>query len=236
MGKILSRNAVRIAAFIAIFLSSGVVFCGNDTIPSTPQTAEDWFVKGNNVIHFDRYEEAIVCYEKSIKLDPNGAYVYNMMGIAYLYGKENNEKAIECFEKAIELKPDFAEAYFQLGNAYADGRQDYDKAIECYAKAIKCLEEEGEFRLSFADVYSNLGNVYADGKQDYEKAIECYEKAIESNPYWSSPYYNLATVYGHLGDKDKELEYYKEAARLGDEEAQDLLHNRGVPWEEIDEP
>ena len=171
MSRILSRNIIKLVAFTIIFLSSEAAFCGNDTIPSSPQSAREWFAKGNAVADLGQFEEAIICYEQVIKLNLNDAAVYYNLGIAYADGRHDYDKAIEYYKKAIELSPDYADAYNNLGLVYQDGKQNYDKAIECFEKAIK-LDSK------YTDAYYNLGLAYAilgNGK----KAIECLVKAAK---------------------------------------------------------
>ena len=153
MNGFLFRNVIRIAAFTMIFLSSGNVFCGNDTIPSAPQTAEEWF---------------------------NTGYVL------YRYGLF--EESIEHFEEAIKLKPSFAEACYYLGAAYAEGKQDYEEAIIYYDKTIKLVPNSGYVHFVMGDAYRALG-------------------------------------------KEKEaIKYYKEAAKLGNELARQLLRDNNISW------
>ena len=178
MGKILSKNAVRIAAFLAIFLSFGVASCGSGTILSAPKTAEEWFDKGNAAFINRDYGEAIKCYKKTINLNPNHVGAYGNLGLAYRYGKQDYEKAIkyfdkaiEYFEKEVELNPDFARAYIDLGLAYQVGREDYEKAIKCYEKAI-------ELNPNYVEAYYNLGAAYQE-QGNLKKTIEYLIKAAK---------------------------------------------------------
>ena len=236
MSKFLSPNAVRIVAFIAIFLSSANVFCGNDTIPSSPQTAEEWFNKGYAALGLSQYDETIKCFEKSIeyfekapKLNPSVSAVYYNLALAYADGRRDYDKAIECYKKAIEINPNLVPAYRNLGAVYAESKQDNDEAIKYYKKAI-------ELSPNYAPVYFNLGLAYDDGKEDYAKAIEYYEKAVKLKPDYAKAYLRLANVYVIQGNEEKALGYLKEAAKLGDKTAQQWLQGFGVSEEETDEP
>ena len=52
-----------------------------------------------------KYEEAIECFDKAIKLEPNYATGYHNKGIS-LEKLKRDKEAKECFNKANELKPD----------------------------------------------------------------------------------------------------------------------------------
>ena len=210
MDRFLSRNAVRIVSFIVIFLSFEVAFCGNDTIPSAPQTAEEWFEKGRASFDNEDYAEAVECYNKSIELSPNDALAYYNLGLAYDVGGQDYDKAIECHKRAIVLDLDFPLIYYNLGVVYLEGKQNYEKAIECFEKAVALAK-------LFANAYFNLGAAYQVGRQDYDKAIECYEKVIDLDPDFAEVYFNLGTAYQEQGNEEKATKYYKEAARLGHE-------------------
>ena len=79
-----------------------------------------------------------------------------------------------------------------------------------------------------AGAYNNLGNAYYN-QGNLTKAIQMWEKAIELNPDDADAYYNLGLAY-HYDDFDQALFYYKKAARLGDQDAQDWLKENGYDW------
>ena len=138
---------------------------------------------------------------------------------------ENNnyDNAITYYNKSIELNPNYTEAYCNLGIAYAEGKQDYDIAIECFSKAI-------ELDPNHANAYAYLGTAYAGGKQDYDVAIKYFGKAIELDPNYAIAYYNIGLAYGRQGNEEKKIEYYKDAAKLGVEEAQWWLCDNNITW------
>ena len=99
-------------------------------------SASDWVQKGRNATELNEYDNAILYYQKAIKLDPNFASAYNYMGIVYDF-KGNDDKAIECYQKAMELDQSNADFFYnQMGRVYRD-KGDYDKAIEYFKKTIE---------------------------------------------------------------------------------------------------
>ena len=200
MSNFLSRNAIKLVAFAIIFLSSANVFGGNDTIPSALQTAEEWSAKGDIAHNKWEYEEAIDCYEKAIKLNPNSVDIYFKLGYVYERGRQDYDKAIKCYNKAIEylekeekLNPNLSYAYFYLGLAYAEGKQDYEKEIECF-----------------------------------EKSIEYFEKEEELNPNLSYAYFYLGLAYQEQGNLEEAKEYLIKAARLGNKYSQRWLRDKNI--------
>ena len=62
---------------------------------TTFQAAQMWFAKGEAAERNGNYGEAIKCYNKAIKLDPNYAKAYYFLGISYYIGKKDYDKAIK---------------------------------------------------------------------------------------------------------------------------------------------
>jgi tetratricopeptide (TPR) repeat protein len=72
-------------------------------VAKAPKYAEGYYYVGNVLKELGRYEEALVAYDKAIKLNPkNGACYYNRAIILYALGK--GTKALEALEKSIEVQ------------------------------------------------------------------------------------------------------------------------------------
>ena len=76
--------------------------------------------------------------------------------------------------------------------------------------------------LSSADWFDKAYN-----SKNIEDKIFNYEKAIEINPEFAEAYNYLGNAYSDIGDKPKQIEVYKKAAKLGDKEIQEWLKNNG---------
>ena len=61
-----------------------------------------WFNKGNALLIQKRYEEAIECYDKVIRLNPEDYHAWHNKGES-LKELGRDDKAEECFAKAKEL-------------------------------------------------------------------------------------------------------------------------------------
>ncbi len=66
----------------------------------------------------DYLEEAIIAYNKALKINPDSAIVYNNIGVIYLDGIGNTEYALECFENAYDLDSEYPMAAFNLGRVH----------------------------------------------------------------------------------------------------------------------
>jgi len=81
----------------------------------------------------NNYDNAILNYLKSIKLNPSDKFSYHNIGVINIY-KDNFEDAIENFSYAIDIDPTYNEAYF--GRAYS------------YELSNKKLASETDYRTS----------------------------------------------------------------------------------------
>jgi len=102
-----------------------------------------FFFGGREMIFEGKYEDAIQSLERSILLDPNRAYSYNALGLAYLEmgsndktnSKINFDRAIAAFNDALQFAPNWsyprhnlALTFSQQGN-FAAAQQQYQLAM-----------------------------------------------------------------------------------------------------------
>jgi tetratricopeptide (TPR) repeat protein len=101
-------------------------------------------------------EEAIVSYNKVLKLDPNYAPAHINLGTLY-YNQSDYGLAEKHYRKAIESDPRYALAYFDLGNVL-DETQRLDEAIAAYRVALQLAP-------TYADAHYNLALAYERSRQ-----------------------------------------------------------------------
>lgn len=125
-------------------------------------------------------EEAIVFFERAIKINDKNSVVLNNFGNIYI-GEKNYQKAISYYIKALKIDPSHANAHgnfalcqFKLGNM--------DLAENHYKKSILYGNKNVEF-------YNSLGDFYA-SKGLFEKALEMLLKSlelkVEAQTYWDA--------------------------------------------------
>jgi tetratricopeptide (TPR) repeat protein len=100
----------------------------------------------------DRPDEAILQFQKAIRLNPDYATLHYNLG-NFLYKKGRTDEAIEQYQEAVELQPDLAQAHYNLGIAlYAKGQS--DAAIHQFQTVIRLRPDHAEAR-------NNLGKILA---------------------------------------------------------------------------
>lgn len=152
------------------------------------KTAKDWINKGNEFSSAEKYNTAINCYEKAIKLDSGNAAAFTNLGLALTSRCEetNNmsllDDAFRCHKIAVGLAPQNEKILF-----------DYGIAVYISAKMkladidLTALKQDGAFRekLAFFEghttgmndgpIFFIKGLVYLALKQ-IEDAKECFKK------------------------------------------------------------
>jgi len=93
----------------------------------------DHYKRGTVLEKKGEHDQAILCFDKAIKIKPRFAEAYCNRGIAYAQ-KGEYDRAISDYNKAIEINPMYAMSYNNRGLAYYF-KQEYDKAWEDVHKA-----------------------------------------------------------------------------------------------------
>jgi len=117
-----------------------------------------------NYTEWHKYDKAVECYQKALKLDPNHVY-YLSLGNAYAKQGKFDE-AIDAYNKSLEKKPTFTFSLYQLGYAYFKKGQARE-AVEPLRKliAIEPNHVYGNHLLGVA--YATLGDKTAAMQQYY---------------------------------------------------------------------
>ena len=137
------------------------------------------------------------------------------------YETKDFQNALDQYNKAVVSDPGFAEAYYHRGRAYTE-LNDFSSAINEYTKAI-------ELNPNHEKAYINRGYIYNEMKI-FKSAIKDFTRGIEINPNSVFGYYNMGVAYYSLGNKEKTVESFQAAARLGDIDSQDWLRSNGYNW------
>lgn len=188
----------------------------------------------NNVglvlLDFDRSEEAIDYFNKSIDLklnlnDPRGmANVYNNVGLAHQKTK-NYELARSYFNKAFNIDKQFNDAEGMLSTNISIGKnfyeqQQYDSTSIYYQRAAMLMDQVDDLNsksgllLDFGDLNMKQGK--------YNRAIEKYLTGLEWSTSMNSlsliqrSYNGLAKGYQALDQHERAFEYFEKYDSIKD--------------------
>jgi len=68
------------------------------------QKAQKFMLKGDSLIEKGKYEEALLCYEEAVSIDPKDPGLWNKKGIT-LRSLGRYDEAVECFNKSLKISP-----------------------------------------------------------------------------------------------------------------------------------
>lgn len=81
---------------------SEALFAG--ALEEAPEDLYAWSLLGDIRVKQRRYDEAVMCYEKSSELDPNPGFTDNYFSVAYICEMQGKwSKAADAYEKALEV-------------------------------------------------------------------------------------------------------------------------------------
>jgi len=156
-----------------------------------------------------QYEEAIVGFQKVLKVDKEQPSVWGNLAAAYAK-LEQYDKAIETYNTALAMDPENSAFYQNMGSIYAAQGQD-EKARELYEKAASLAKD-----LSPRDAainYYNMGVTYINSGKN-EEAMEALKKAIEIDPTHGESHYQLGVVLLGMGDMEGAINIWKKYLEL----------------------
>jgi tetratricopeptide (TPR) repeat protein len=148
-------------------------------------------------------EAALVCYEKSLAMQPEQVGTLSNLG-GGLRALGRLQEALTILEKALQLDPDFIAAHYNLGLVYMDS-QEPQKAIAAFDEVLKrdpdrvdarfdratCILQTGDLALGFAEY---------ECRSDYEPRL----KRAYTQPRWQGESLTNKTllVYAEQGFGD----------------------------------
>ena len=131
----------------------------------------------------EKYEEAIVCFEKDIAKEKNRGEAYRGIAIAQ-YELGDYYGAVDSFEKALENKEEATATIYSLMAASCLQIQEYEAAIDYYADALEmdgCTEEmKQEILFNEIAIYQELGE-WDTVKEKVSAYVETYPDDIRMN-------------------------------------------------------
>ncbi|MEZ2320212.1 MAG: tetratricopeptide repeat protein [Microcoleus sp.] len=181
------------------------------------QKAEVWAKVGDNLANAERWDEAIVHYQRAIEIEPTYHQSYQNVGIAFAkVGKI--EDAIATYRRAVELAPESGHEYYLLGLSLARIGQEED-AIATFRRAGELLEQQGQIELAIdayqeilklasnGDISFKLGMLHAQCGQ-FSEALTQYQQALQSQSGNPENYAKLAVILVRQGLGEQVINCY----------------------------
>ncbi len=168
--------------------------------------AWDHMNRGVSLYNLEKYEEAVDCFDKTLRLHPGYAKAWYNKGNAL---GNRPQEAVICYNKALELDPKNAEAWYNKGNALVQ-LGDYNEAVISYDKAINLDPRD-------ADFWINKGNALVRLDRSREEVKACVDEAIKLTPRCAGTYHNIGFVLACLGSYEEAMKYVEKAIQISDD-------------------
>ena len=197
---------------------------------------EVWAKAGDNLANAERWDEAIVHYQRAIEIEPNYHQSYQKLGIA-LAKVGNIEDAIASYRQAVELALESGHDHYLLGLSLARIGQEED-AIATFRRAGELLEQQGQIELAIdayqeilklasnGDISFKLGMLHAQCGQ-FPEALTQYQQALQSQSGNPENYAKLAVILVQQGLGKQVINCYNTVFQNKPESAK-YYHNLGI--------
>ncbi|HWP85299.1 MAG TPA: tetratricopeptide repeat protein [Terriglobia bacterium] len=166
------------------------------------------FMEGRALVENRQFDQGIQVLRQAIALDPNAAYSYNALGIAYMEQQRWNE-AIENFRAAAARAEKWVYPRFNLSRVYAS----QNRFSEAEAELQAGIAIENELGLKYSYLHYNLGVIYLyQGR--LREAEEEFRRAIERKPDDAMAYHNLGLIQEQNNQLAQAEQSFRTAADL----------------------
>ena len=135
-----------------------------------------------------KHTESLKTIDQILKLDPQNAEAYFMMGMNFKDLKDTN-RAINAFQESVEADSDLLDGWINLGQLFADldnpiAERYFDNAIRVDSTNIQALHAKAYY--------------LANSQDDLEGGIAMYQKINRINPQYEEAYYNAGLLHLEL--------------------------------------
>ncbi len=131
----------------------------------------DWYNRGNDNLRQDMLPEAIICYEKALRLKPDLIEARNNIGQCLLR-LERFDEAVECYEALARRDPSSV-TYNNLATAYLH-QSKFQEALDTFKKALEKCDDPFPIWTNIGVCYHKLGN--------YSEATRAYHEGLKHKP------------------------------------------------------
>lgn len=164
--------------------------------------SEVWVNAGDNLANAERWDEAIVHYQRAIEIEPTYHQSYQNLGIAFAkIGKI--ELAIDAYQEILKLASN-GDISFKLGMLHAQCGQ-FAEALTQYQQALQSQSgnPENYAKLAVILVKQGLG----------EQIINCYNTVFQNQPENAKHYHNLGMLLSQEGLIDDAVTCFRAAEK-----------------------
>lgn len=172
-----------------------------------PQNYKAWYNKSFAYDRLELFNEALVCANEAIRINPIYNYGWFAKGIAHASLKEYKE-AVSAYRMTILVDPTYYEAYTNLG-ATIGLMGDYKGEVHTYNQIIA-------FNSSLSDIWHNRGTALA-RLNKFKSAIDSFDVALDIEPDKFDSLHNRAFSLSQLNRLNEAVLSYNKAIEVDDQ-------------------
>jgi protein O-mannosyl-transferase len=180
-----------------------------DTLRKNPACWLAWNNLGRMRQIQGRIDDALVAYERALRLYPAEALHHFNMGNALLV-KQRYTDAQRYLEEAVALQPEYVPAHLSLANTLK-AQGSLARAIDEYRAALRISDAVTPAHFNLANTLASLGRT--------DEAIAHYRRTLELDPSHAAAHFYLAMSLP-AADLAERIAHLKEACRLQPDWAQ----------------
>jgi len=182
----------------------------SDAVKQFPNSARMWLALGIAQIMDGKSNEAMISFEKSLRIDPR-----SVPSLAYLATVQlelgQNAEAAKTYQKAIGVEEGNAILHYLLADTMLKIPAADNAVIE------KELRRAVEIDPNLAPAYLVLGKLLA-RQEKWEPAVAEFRKAASLDPDVAETYYQLGRSYARLRRKDESAAAFDKYKKLNDKQ------------------
>lgn len=182
------------------------VVAGGDSLPVVPNMpeVEAWYSRGNRLYGMGRFEEAIRCFDRALRIHPRFARAWAGRGLASNALRQYQD-AIRSYDESLRLDPRDPAVWHDKGNSLcAIGR--LEGALNCFNEAL--IRDPRDAR-----AWNNKGICLASLGRP-EEAVPCCDRALKIDPSYAVAWRAKGIIEERLGRIPDAVAAYKQFIAL----------------------
>jgi len=122
-----------------------------------PKDSKAWYYMGNFWYGSRQYNDAVVCWEESRKLNDQLPTVHRNLALAYYNKEDDAQKALTSLETAFKLDESDARILMELDQLYKKLGVSFDKRLYVLENHLSEVEHRDDLYLERATLYNLIG-------------------------------------------------------------------------------
>ena len=180
-----------------------------------PELTTAWHQLARGLFAAQRYEEAVLAYERVMALDPSPvADVYHTLSLSYL-ALDNPTMARDVLERGLLIYPEQRPYYLNMAETFR-AQGDLDTADSWYARMLQRWPNDAQAWAARAQTAAEAGR--------FDDAVTYYQEATNNQPEGAGYWMSLASTLAETEQTEAATEAYRRAMALQPDNLSLWLH------------